>query len=229
MRWALLVGYWAMSFSLAHSRGLVTYFLEQEVKAPNHWMYLVGFICHIPVFLSVWDYSAYAFNREVSIPVAIIYPLGHCCDTLRWYYSFDLGRSIITFVLKLLLGWDDVGMTIQFIGGWAGFAAFMMVHRATFELWYLPEHHPPKEIMVNGKPQPVRGNSLYIFVGVFISIPVMWIFHFRGDMIWGMALQFACNLYVALRVRIPAPWDEGNAEEEYKVEPWKEYLLPGTY
>ena len=57
----------------------------------------------------------------------------------------------------------------------------------------------------------------------------MWLFHFKGDMIWGMSLQFACNLYVALRVRIPGPWDEGNSEEEKEVEPWIPYLLPGTY
>ena len=57
----------------------------------------------------------------------------------------------------------------------------------------------------------------------------MWLFHFKGDMIWGMSLQFACNLYVALRVRIPGPWDKSNSEEEHKEEPWIPYLLPGTY
>ena len=63
----------------------------------------------------------------MSIPVAIIYPLGHNRDTLRWFYSFDLGHSIIKLVLKSLLNWDDVSMTIQFIGEWAGFALFMIV------------------------------------------------------------------------------------------------------
>lgn len=224
-RWAILVAYWAVSFSLAYQKGLVTYLLEQDVKTPDHWMYLVGFIGHIPLMLAAWDFSAYAFNREVKPFVAIVYPLGHNCDTLRWYYSFDLGRTIIKTVCKLLLKWDHVGMLLQFIAGWGCFAMFMMTHRKTFELWYLPEHHPPKEI--DGK--YIRGNSLYIITGIFISIPMMWIFHFRGDMIWGMVLQYGYNLYVALRVRIPQPWDDGNHVDESKVEPWKKYLVPGTY
>ena len=137
-RWMLLAAYWATSFALANARGLVTYLLEQEVKAPNHWMYLVGFIAHIPCFLAAWDYSAYGFNRKLDIVASIIYPIMHNCDTLRWFYTFDLGRGIIKFLFSLL-SWE-AGMTIQFLGGWGAFALFMMIHRGTFELSYLPEH-----------------------------------------------------------------------------------------
>ncbi len=138
-RWALLVAYWAVSFSLAYQKGLVTYLLEQEVKAPNHWMYLVSFIGHIPLMLAAWDYSAYAFNRPLRLFTAIVYPLGHNCDTLRWFYSFDLGRTIVKEVFSFLFK-KEPGMILQYIAGWACFAAFMMTHRGTFELWYLPEH-----------------------------------------------------------------------------------------
>jgi len=139
-RWALLVAYWAVSFTLAYQRGIVAYLLEQDVKTPNHLVYPVHFILHIPLFLASWDYNVFGFNRPVSYFSAVVYPLMHCCDTLIWFYTFDLGRSIVKGVLMYFLGWDDVHMIIQFIGGWVAFAIFIIIHRATFELHYLPEH-----------------------------------------------------------------------------------------
>lgn len=242
-RWAVLVGYWSVSLAVAHARGLLKDLLEQDVKTPNNPWYLISFVLHIPVMMAVWDYSAYAFNRPVRYFSAIVYPIAHSCDTFRWYYSFDFGRSLIqwiskfgvgqsllSFIMKLIntispITINDTDMFVQFLGGWIVYAIFMMVHRATFEFMYLPEHHPPREI--DGK--QVRGNGMYIFVGIMISIPFQIIYHYHGDMIWGFALQYAYNLYVALRIRIPDPWDKCNHIDESKVEPWRQYLLPGTY
>ena len=138
-RWALAIAYWTVCYGLASLRGLPKKLLEQEVKTPNHFMYLVSFIGFVPVFIAAYDISAYAFNRPLRLFSTIVWPIMHILDTLRWYFSFDVGRAIVIFIGTKLFG-EEPSMLLQYIGGWAGFALFMIKHRETFELWYLPEH-----------------------------------------------------------------------------------------
>ena len=110
-----------------------------DIKIPDHGMYFVSFIGFIPIFIAAYDISAYAFNRKLSIFSTIVFPLGHINDTLRWYFTFDIGRAITVFVGGKVMD-GEMPMWMKFIGGWAAFAIFMMIHRANFELSYLPEH-----------------------------------------------------------------------------------------
>lgn len=138
-RWSLMVGYWAVAFVLAWTRGLQAEILKLNVKIPDHGMYFVSFIGFIPIFIAAYDISAYAFNRKLSIFSTIVFPLGHINDTLRWYFTFDIGRAITVFVGGKVMD-GEMPMWMKFIGGWAAFAIFMMIHRANFEISYLPEH-----------------------------------------------------------------------------------------
>lgn len=69
-------------------------------------------------------------------------------------------------------------------------------------------------------------------MGIVNSIPMMWIFHYKDDMLFGVVMKYAFDLYVAMRIRTPAPWDAGNHEREAKDEAgvnkkyWDQYLLP---
>ena len=74
-----------------------------------------------------------------------------------------------------------------------------------------------------------RGNSLYIFMGILNSIPMMWIYHYKDDMLWGVVLKYAFDLWLSMRIRIPDPFDAGNSEKEANTENqkyWDRFWLP---
>ena len=79
-----------------------------------------------------------------------------------------------------------------------------------------------------------RGNSLYIVVLAVASFPMMWIYHYKDDIVWGFLLKYAFDLYVCIRIRLPHPLDPGNHEQEGKrgkegQKYWDQFWVPYNY
>jgi len=221
-RWTWCAGYWLVCGVVAHFMGTLDYALKQEWLAPNVW-YVVHLILHLPLYLASWDWAAFSFDRPFRFFATIVYPLMHNFDTLMWFSVFELGKLILS---KVYTG--ETSKLVQFLAGWAAFAAFMMWHRGFLELRCLPEHHPepPSDAFPEG-----RGSKLlYVLSGIIISIPTMAIYHFFDDMRWGLMLQYAANLYIAIRIRMPAPWDKyDKADKDNNKDKWLPYMNRKSY
>jgi len=187
-RWCILVSYWVVLSSIVVPRG---YLIELYNKdwMPISWLHVASVISSIAIFLSCWDWGAYAFGRQWSLFSTIVYPIGHIIDTLMWYTIFDIGKEWLSF--------PESSMFTQYLAGHFLLSMFVFGHRKTFEVWYLPEHHPPRHI---------RGEFYYVIAAIFSSFLLTAIYHWRGDLRWCVLIKYAIDFFCCVRMRLPAPW-----------------------
>jgi len=221
-RWTLLAGYWVVCGVVAHLMGVLDYAFQQEWLAPNVW-YFVHLIIHLPLHLAVWDWAAFSFDRPFRYFATVVYPLMHNFDSLMWFSVFDIGKLILR---KVYTG--ETSKLVQFLAGWAVYALYLMWHRATLELRYLPEHHPepPSDTFPEGRGR----KALYVLAGIITSIPMLAVYHVFDDMLWGLMIQYAYNLFIAIRIRMPDPWDKyDNSDRDNNKEKWLPFMNRKSY
>jgi hypothetical protein len=197
-RWCILVAYWAVLATFVIPRGYLAALYHQEWK-PLNAVYLASLIVQVPIFLSLWTFAAYAFNRPWSLFATIVYPIGHIIDSLMWYAVFDMGKAWSSSSSS------SSSMTVQYFAGYFVLSLFVFAHRKTFEVWYLPEHHPPRD---------VRGGLWYVIAAVTGSFFFAAIYHWYGDLKWCVLVKYIIDLYCCIRMRLPAPWMPYSNEHE---------------
>jgi hypothetical protein len=187
-RWCILVAYWFVIANFVISRGYMRNLYDQEWM-PLNALYAASLILRVPVFLSTWSVSAFAFRRPWSLFATIVYPIGCIFDTLMWYAVFDIGKGYAYHMTS--------GMAMQYFAGYLFLSLYVHAHRQNFALWYLPEHLPPIY---------VRGNRYHVPAGIASSFLNSAIYHWYGDLRWCVLVKFVVDLYCCIRIRMPAPW-----------------------
>jgi hypothetical protein len=164
---------------------------------PLNTLYVASLINNIAIFLSLWTFGAYTFNRQWSLFSTIVYPIGHIIDSLMWYAIFDIGKAWLSS--------ESASMAAQYCAGHFLFSLCVFAHRKTFEVWYLPEHHPPRHI---------RGGLYYVIAAISSSFFFSAIYHWYGDLRWCVLVKYIVDLYCCIRMRLPAPWMPCSNEHE---------------
>lgn len=204
-RWCILITYWGLLAAWVLPQGYGILLWEQD-WLPLSPLHAASLIHQVGIFLSLWTYSAYTFGREWSLFSTIVYPIGHILDTLMWAAVFDTAKTYLasTEHSSYVLGEPSEDVYSY----WIGHLCLSMViacHRKTMEVWYLPEHHPPRH---------VRGNLWYVPAAIGSSFFFTAIYHFYGDLKWCVLLKFIVDFYCCIRMRIQAPWGSYRNEHE---------------
>ena len=205
-RWGILVTYWSALSGFVVPYGYLSALMAQEWKPLNS-LYVFNMIVSLGIFLSLWTFSAYSFRRQFSFFSTIVYPIGHTIDTMFWFLVFDVGKSRFSS--------EASSMMAQYIAGHTLMSIWIIFHRRTFELWYLPEHHPPGH---------VRGNLWYVAAAGVTGFCFSSIYHWYGDLRWCVLVKYIIDLYCCIRMRLPSPWmPYGNDHEKDTGWDWTGY------
>jgi hypothetical protein len=194
-RWCILFSYWSLLASFVIPRGYLRALYEQDWK-PLNTFYVASLILNV-LFLSLWTLAAYTFHRPWSLFSTIVYPIGHVIDSLMWYAIFDIGKTTFSS--------ESSSMVVQYCAGHSLLSLVVVCHRKTFEVWYLPEHHPPRS---------VRGGLHYVAAAIVSSFFFSATYHWYGDLRWCILLRYVVDLYCCIRMRLPAPWMKYANEHE---------------
>jgi hypothetical protein len=215
-RWCILATYWVFLLSFLVPRGNISAIINQEWM-PLDMLHAVHLVVSTSVFLSMWTFSAYAFHRPFSLFAAIVYPIGQILDSLMWFLMFDIGRNWVVvgssyyYSSPATSNHTSTGVA-PYVGGLLLFTLYVLVHRKTLELSYLPEHHPPRS---------VRGNLFYVIAAVVSGSLAVAVYHWTGDLRWCILVKYTQDLYCCIRMRMPAPWmTYGDEHEAHKAWDW---------
>ena len=198
-RWAILLAYCTGCATVLYASG---YLKSASTWSPKRWGWLhaASLIVGLPIHLSAWESTVYAFKRPFNPFATMAYPLCMTLDSLLWLCVFDAGKSA-----SMRVGARST--YARFIAGWILLSVFVGVHRVTFEQWYLPRHHPPHALL----PKNVVIMRA-IPLGTLNSVLSMAVYHFKGDPLWFVMTRFASDLFIACRIRLPAPWSNDGME-----------------
>jgi len=201
-RWSILVTYWAILAAWVIPQGYVSILWNQE-WLPLSPLHAVSLIHQVGIFLSTWTFAAYTFGREWSLFSAVMYPIGHILDTLMWFAIFDAAKAALV-TPDFIRGAPSTDVYAYWVGHMC-LSVVILSHRKTMEVFYLPEHHPPKH---------VRGGLWYVPAAITSGFFLTSMYHFYGDLKWCVLLKFVVDMYCGIRMRLPAPWSSYRNEHE---------------
>lgn len=204
-RWAILVVYWGILAAWVIPQGYVSALIQQEwlPLSPLHAAHLI----QMGIFLGTWTFGVYTFGRPWYLFSTVIYPCFHILDTLMWFAVFDKAQAILVLVDPYHHQYhpSQTPSIRSYLLGHMVLSLVILIHRKTFELWYLPEHHPP---------QHIRGGLWYVPAAIISSFFFSAIYYFYGDLKWCVLVKFTVDLYCSIRMRLPSPWSATLKEHE---------------
>ena len=179
-RWGLLVGYWSVAMAIVIPTGLFNNLLEQDWMVMDNWK-AIHLLESTAIFFHVWSLASYSFGRRFSLFSTMVYPVGHISDTLLWLTIFDFGRKILPLY--------------PYAGGMTTYSLYVILHRNTLEVSYLPEHHPPAGVRssnISGK------ETVYVLAAILSGFLMMAVYHKTNDTKWVVLVKFVQDFFFPL-------------------------------
>ena len=192
------------------------YAFHRQISIFSTVVYPIGHILDTLLWYAIFDFGSKVVYGSAIVQSSLNNLFKFYAQNYHKFYIYDSTTTTTTTTSTNSISEDNLHETYDTLISWCIGYMFMsigiMLHRRTFEVWYLPEHHPPTYIRNNQKRY-----LLFIIIATGIQ---SYIYHTTstndssgGGLYWCILVKYCMDLYCVLGIRLPSPFCEFNVKE----------------